>query len=137
MTTKLVMCSEKECGNEIKYGHIVVRGPSGILCEHCARKNGVRGEAVVYGGKAKPNSVQRDRAQRKLKRLGRMMKRDQRVLKDVTQTLEDVKRAVEHEEETAQSLRVASRRAELFKKGADLLDRAGMLPTPAPKEPKT
>jgi len=71
----IVACSGQNCGNEFKFGDIVVRGSNGIFCEHCARKQALRGEAVVYGGKQKPSSVQRDRARRNLQKLARMRKR--------------------------------------------------------------
>lgn len=68
-------CSHEDCGNEFKYGDLVVRGPNGPLCEHCAKKHQVRGEAVVYGGQKTPSSVERDCARRKLKKLARATRR--------------------------------------------------------------
>ena len=82
-------CSAASCGRDFSYGMMVVRGhgkprdgeeqgPPKIYCENCARKLGVSGTAVIFGGGKKPegvSSVARDRAQRKLKKLARMTRR--------------------------------------------------------------
>jgi hypothetical protein len=68
----------KVCEEPFRYGDMVIKTPHhGILCETCMRSEKIEsGEAVVFGSvDKKPSTIDRQRAQRNLKRLARSHKR--------------------------------------------------------------